>query len=237
VKISKTIAVYATGVATTLLAIAAGQAIGGMRNTSFDKITVHRIDVVEPDGTLRLAISDKAEFPGIIVRGKEYPHASRNDVAGMIFFNDEGTENGGLVFGGRSRDGHVDSGGHLSFDQYEQDQVVTLEQNEADGKRVAGLSIDDRPDAPLDFTNLSKLEAMPDGPGKTAQIEKLESAGAFGAPRLFIGKNQDKDARINLKDAQGRTRLVLNVTAGGAASIQFLGANGKVVRTIAAEGP
>src|SRR5882762_8854560 len=39
--------------------------------TSFDEITVHRINVVEPDGTLRMVISNHAELPGIIVRGKE----------------------------------------------------------------------------------------------------------------------------------------------------------------------
>jgi hypothetical protein len=32
---------------------------------SFDQITVHRVNVVEPDGTVRLVISDKAEFPGL----------------------------------------------------------------------------------------------------------------------------------------------------------------------------
>jgi hypothetical protein len=34
------------------------------RHPDFDQITVHRINVVEPDGTPRLIISDKAEFAG-----------------------------------------------------------------------------------------------------------------------------------------------------------------------------
>jgi hypothetical protein len=231
-KFHKTAAAYAAGVATTFIAIAAGQAIGAAHNTDFDTITVHRINVVEPDGTLRMTISNRAQFPGLIVKGKQMPHSDRNYAAGMLFFNDEGTENGGLIFGGKSKDGHVESGGHLSFDQYEQDQVVNLEQTEEDGKRVAGLSISDRPDAPMDFEGLSKLEAMPDGPEKQAQYEKLDKAGAFGEPRLFIGKNRDRESRVNLKDAQGHTRLVLSVTASGDAAIQFLDANGKVTRTL-----
>ncbi|HTW36316.1 MAG TPA: hypothetical protein VMD53_16970 [Rhizomicrobium sp.] len=225
---------YCAGIVTAFAAIATGQAIGDARKVAFDEIDVHRINVVEPDGTLRMTISNRAQFPGMIVKGKELPHASRNDVAGMIFFNDEGTENGGLVFGGRSANGHVSSGGHLSFDQYEQDQVVTLEQTEDDGHRVAGLTIDDRPDAPLDFARLSRLEEMPDGPAKTAEITQLSKEGQFGAQRLFIGKNPGKESVVRLKDAAGRTRLVLGVTAKGEATIRFLDEHGNIVRTVGA---
>jgi hypothetical protein len=228
----RVVAAYCAGIVTAFAAIATGSAIGEARKVAFDEIDVHRINIVEPDGTLRLAISDKAEFPGMIVKGKELPHATREDVAGMIFFNDEGTENGGLVFGGKKADGHVSSGGHLSFDQYEQDQVATLEQTEEDGQRVSGLSIDDRPDAAMDFAGLSALEEEKDSPAKTAKLEAMEKAGAFGAPRLFIGKRANKDALLNLKDAEGRTRLTLAVTASGEASIRFLDANGKTVKTI-----
>lgn len=42
--------------------------------TKFDTIDVQRINVREPDGTLRLAISNHALIPGLIYDGKEYPH-------------------------------------------------------------------------------------------------------------------------------------------------------------------
>jgi hypothetical protein len=61
------------------------------------KSNVQRINVVEPDGTLRLVLSNHSRLPGVIVRGKERPFARPQ--AGMLFYNDEGTENGGLVFG------------------------------------------------------------------------------------------------------------------------------------------
>jgi len=41
---------------------------------SFDELDVKRINLLEPDGTLRLVISNRANFPGLIVKGKEYPH-------------------------------------------------------------------------------------------------------------------------------------------------------------------
>jgi hypothetical protein len=51
---------------------------GSAPNASFDQITVHRINVVEPDGTMRMVLSDKAEFPGSYYMGKEYPRPDRH---------------------------------------------------------------------------------------------------------------------------------------------------------------
>src|ERR1043166_2241579 len=86
------------------------------KSENLDQITVHRINVVEPDGTLRMVISNHAQLPGIIVRGKEQSFARPQ--AGMLFYNDEGSENGGLIFGGRRNEKGevVDSGGSLSFE-------------------------------------------------------------------------------------------------------------------------
>lgn len=83
------------------------------RSETFDQITVHRINVVEPDGTLRMVISNRNKLPGIIVRGKEQPFARPQ--AGILFYNDEGSENGGLIFSGRKNEKGevVDSGGSL----------------------------------------------------------------------------------------------------------------------------
>ena len=96
------------------------------QKASFGTIDVQRINVVEPDGTLRMVISNKDRFPGAIVQGKEYPFDRHT--AGLLFFNDEGTENGGLIFGGqKSKDGTTLSYRHLSFDRYDQDQELNLE--------------------------------------------------------------------------------------------------------------
>jgi len=235
ITLSGVLVAYAVALSTLLAGMVAVRAVGSPTETTFDTIDVHRINLREPDGTVRLVISDKARFPGIIVRGKETPHASRRDSAGMLFFNDEGTENGGLIFGGVRTNGVARAFGHLSFDQYEQDQVINLEQSEAGGERRAGLSISDRPNKPLDYAALSRLEAAPEGPAKDARIGRLEAAGEFGHPRLFIGKSNN-NSELSLRDGQGRKRLVLRVTDTGEATIQFLDQAGKVVRTITPPG-
>jgi hypothetical protein len=82
----------------------AGTVLSGFADKSkvvrFEELDVQRLNLVEPDGTLRMVISDKARFPGAIIRGKEHAH-TRPD-AGLLFFNDEGTEDGGLIFSGHA---------------------------------------------------------------------------------------------------------------------------------------
>ena len=99
---------------------------GESKTGEFDRIRVHRIDVTEPDGTPRLIIADRAEYPGSFYHGREIERPDRRDSAGMLFINDEGTEDGGLIYGGATSDGKRQSFSHLSFDQYEQDQTVVV---------------------------------------------------------------------------------------------------------------
>src|SRR5919106_1476984 len=60
----------------------------------FTEIDVERINIVEPDGKLRMVISNRPRSIGPIYKGKPfgYPGGTR---PGIIFFNDEETENGG----------------------------------------------------------------------------------------------------------------------------------------------
>ncbi len=79
-----------------------------------------------------------------LVKGKEYPYDRHT--AGMIFYNDEGTENGGLIFGGeKDENGQVESYGHLSFDKYMGDQLMTLESSEQEGQTNSELDFIDEP--------------------------------------------------------------------------------------------
>src|ERR1700691_6126404 len=120
------------------------------RNQSFDVLTVHRINFVEPDGTPRLIISNRESFPGAYMRGKEYPRPDRREAAGMIFINDEGSEMGGLIFGGlKMKDGTIQNHGHLSFDQYEQDQIFAVDSGREDQDKFSAIRIGERGDYPI----------------------------------------------------------------------------------------
>ena len=64
----------------------------------------------------------------------------------MIFYNDEGSENGGLIFGGRRNEKGevVDSGGSLSFDKYGGNQIGQVAGVNDKNDRFAGLGVSDR---------------------------------------------------------------------------------------------
>jgi hypothetical protein len=212
-----------------------GGAIAGQAPApqSFTEIDVQRINVREPDGTLRMVISNTARTPGIFIRGVERPHPSGRRTAGMIFMNDEGTENGGLTFSGRRLpDGTAVGGGHLSFDQHEQDQVIQLTQNEQGGRRWAAMVVNDRPDAPLDFDLARRITAMPEGPERAAEIQRVMAEGTFGRQRVWIGKTRDRESAMLLSDEMGRPRIRMRVAPDGASAIDFLGEDGSVVRSL-----
>jgi hypothetical protein len=231
IKASRLLLAYSAVVMTAVAGLSVTHAVGQQKVTAFDTIEVQRLNVREADGTLRMAISNKALFPGIIIKGKEYPHATRQNAAGMIMFDDEGTEDGGLIFGGlKGADGKVSSFGHLSFDQYMQDQVVNLEQGEEDGHRLAGLYFNDMPDAPMDMERFARIDAM-NAADKQAEIAKLRAEGLVGRRRMMIGKEADT-ALLVLRDAAGKARIVMKVAPEGAASIDFMDQDGKTVRTV-----
>ena len=196
---------------------------------SFDEITVHRINVVEPDGTLRMVISNKSVFPGIIIKGKETPHPGRQ-TAGMLFFNDEGTENGGLIFGGeKDKQGNASSYGHLSFDRYEQDQVFSIDAEEDGSKRSSELRIIDQPDHPItqDLAEVARIGKLPKDQQQGAW-KKYQATTPHSEPRILLGRADDHSVALRLKDVEGHDRIVIRVAPDGTPALQFLDASGKV---------
>jgi hypothetical protein len=170
---------------------------------TFDQIQVQQIRIVEPDGTLRMVISNSKKLPGVIVHGKEVEQVDRPQ-AGMLFYNDEASENGGLIFSGseNTKGEVVNSGVSLSFDRYGGKQEVNLiGVNDKDNK-FAGLSISDsRP-----------------GERKTPD-------------RIWVGRNDDGSSEMAIMDTTGRKRIVLKVLENGQSSLNFLDEKGNVLNS------
>jgi hypothetical protein len=143
-KISERVLLIYSTLASTALLITFLAGAASPKQNKFDEIQVHRIDVIEPDGTLRMVISNRARLPGVIEKGKEHPPSDRPQ-AGVLFYNDEGSETGGLIFGGhKNSDGQViDCCGGLSFDRYGANQFVQLAGVDDATDRFAGLAVSD----------------------------------------------------------------------------------------------
>jgi hypothetical protein len=195
----------------------------------FDEIDVARINIVEKDGTLKMVISNKDRAPDAIIDGKSYPRNGGNS-PGIIFFNDKGDECGGLVFSGDDRDGKNRAGSALLFDQLNNDQTVGIMYNESGGRRGAGFNVWDRPDTHISklMEKIDALKAMKDGPEKTEAFRRARESGEFGAQRVFVGKDADKNASVVLFDAKGKPRIRMTVDAAGFGRLEFLDEAGKV---------
>ncbi|HEX4807529.1 MAG TPA: hypothetical protein VH325_01285 [Bryobacteraceae bacterium] len=143
------LAIY-SGLLTVSLVVVILYGAAKLNNPSFGIITARRINIVEPDGTVRLTISNRADFPGAWNRGKEYPRPDRRDAAGMLFMSEEGTEQGGLIWGATQLpDGSIQNHGHLSFDQYEENQIFAVDAGQEREEKFSRITITDQGNYPI----------------------------------------------------------------------------------------
>jgi hypothetical protein len=196
----------------------------------FGEIDVERINVVEKDGRKRLVIANAERQAVTVIDGKEILPARQRD-AGLIFFNDEGDEDGGMTWSGRTTNGVARANAGLSFDQYKQDETVTLRYSQTGTDRQAGLTVADRPEASLGVA--VRLNDAKTDEERAKVRQELVDSGALGSrPRMFAGKDQSGAAKLALSDGAGKARLLLSVDRDGSAKIEFLGSDGKVTKSI-----
>ena len=202
--------------------------------TRFTEIDVERINVLEPDGKYRMVISNRPRSIGPIYKGKPFGYGGGGR-PGIIFFNDEGTENGGLTFTGKQNtDGTVQASTHMSFDQFNQDQVLNLDYAEGRGQRQVAITMLDRlPTDIYDFVQRrDSINKIGDSTARSAALRALvapRNGVPFQAQRVFLGRNPQKVAALILSDPNGRPRLRIAVDSTGVPSLEFLDEGGRVV--------
>jgi hypothetical protein len=149
--------------------------------------------------------------------------------------NDEGTEDGGFIWGGLSRYGHPTGFTHLSFDQHELDQTLSLESSLQGGPKFTGIHMSDEPDyaitpqMPDDYT---RVKAMPSGPTRASAFNVLAKKYPPAQLRLALDRSPDNSVGLTLRDIAGHPRLKVVVTADGSPQIEFLSTQGQVVRIL-----
>ena len=221
----------ASFIAAAFLALAA---FAQSQTQRIEELTVQRLNVVDANGTLRFVLSNKDRMhPGVmdgVTINRPRP------VAGMLFFNDEGDEVGGLTYTGTDDNGRRANAG-LMFDQLKQDQTIGITYSEsANGQRQAGLQVWDRSEQPLSdlIRALNAANALPEGAERDAAVKAVRAKAPAGPMRVFVGKTPDRASQVGLADANGKPRLVLKVEADGTASIDFLDADGKSIQRLPA---
>lgn len=172
-------------------------------SAAFDTLTVQRINVVDANGKPRLVIANSAHFPDVEIRGKVYQR-SIHDSAGLVYYDVNGQETGGLVL---TKLG-TDDVANQTFDYTYQmtDGIRMIKRESADGAHwQAGFEIFDR---------------RPYKPG--------EADSSQGVQRVAL-VDEDHNAQLVISDVHGKPRIRIGVDATGEPAITMLSADGKEV--------
>lgn len=200
-----------------------------------DSLDVKRINILNDSGYPALVIAGKGRLPGPTFEGKEYPQelsGGRTESAGMIFFNERGDEVGGLTFGGDVTEGGYQAGGHFSFDQFRQDQVLAIQYGDDGTSRRSGISIWDRSTEISigEILDLVDARLTAEGAVRDSLDEALQALAEqdLGTHRIFLG-SQDRTAVLRLEDTEGRTRIRIAVDSLDVPRLELLDEDGNVV--------
>ena len=220
--------IYA-GVMTILCGVFLLSAFAVSKNAKFDEIDVKRINVKDDDGKLRMVIANKdRQHPGM-VDGKLLDR--KRNSAGMIFFDEQGTEIGGLIFETLKTGENYKS---FTFDRTRGDQTIALQHLENKDGYWAGLVFaDDNIDITTKNAKIEEIKKLPDVDARKAAYQEMRDKGELTVvPRLALGKGRDKSALFTMSDAKGKPRINMSVAADGNPKLEFLDEMGKVIYSL-----
>ncbi len=182
-------------------------------------LEAERINIREGNGILKAALSNAAGF-------NEGQHAEMGTAkfSGLMFYNQEGQEEGGLVYSGKEIPDGQDADVTLTMDQFRQDQNVYLhheEHKDAQSRRIEdGLSINSRPDwtsIKEEYSIYGQLDQLSPEQQDDLRLKSLQ-AGKISSRRLFFGVQRGvknnipyDDTGIFIKNRWGRTAIKLYV--------------------------
>lgn len=201
----------------------------------FDEISVERINIIEKDGTLRMVIANKKLLPPAVLNGKPLSQRPSPDRGpGMLFYNEEGDEVGGYLWGS-GKDGNY---GHISMDQYKQDQVIRMKYSEQidEGERLtsAGIVVQGQP-MNINSDGIAKfydsIAVITDKELRRKLIKEFRSK-LDAHNSLFVGKSQSNAYGLFLADKNNKERLNLYIDKNGSPKMEFLDSAGKIIYSL-----
>lgn len=173
------------------------------------ELDVEKINIVDKEGNLRMTLFNSDRIPDPIIDGKTLTRSGIIPGSGMLFYNHDGDECGGLVFGSRTYTseefdgkyaGKTESMASLTFDGYKGDQVIqTYFHENTLGDRMYGNVLYDRPS---------------------------------GVTRARMDRSQDGSVGVKLADSKGQERIRLVIDANDVPVLEFLNEKGEVVYSL-----
>ena len=176
-----------------------------IENPDHDRISARRVDIVDNNGVIRMTLAGEA--PAAILDGIAYRRGV--DMAGLIIYDEAGSERGG--FGVADVEG---GSAALALDHPALDAI---------GWRVS-------PDGSVRFA-INQAPPLLREPGLGDRLVP----GVRTATRVSLTVAADGTPAVALADQNDRPRVRMTVTPEGFGAIEFLNAEGEVVRLLAPE--
>jgi hypothetical protein len=216
----------------------------------FEEIDVERINIIEADGTLKMAIHNSER----ITKGKgKVKRSGEGTISGMLFYNQEGYEAGGLVFDGKEVNGVRNAGVSLTMDGYRQDQTIALQHYEEKDSLTSlyrdGLRINSRPDRAdvreeYRFYRLKYPDKFGDENAPKLSKEKLDSIemslarqNKVSTQRIYLGSKRGNlgdgwfdESGLYIKNKYGKDMIRLYVDEKNTPKFEVLDSMGQTVR-------
>lgn len=180
------------------------------------ELNVEKLNICEADGTIKLSLFNSNNIPPLLIDGEDLLPGHRQDdgISGLMFYNTEGDECGGLIYGSNiDENGKVSMGMSLTFDQYKQDQVLQLLLAQEGEHRQYGINIFDRPEnhikESLEYLKKYNVEENPEL--KQEYLKKLQENNQ---KRMFFGKDFDGEPKVIMYDKEGKEKIKISLEEG-----------------------
>jgi hypothetical protein len=184
-------------------------------NQKFGTIDVERINIVEADGTVKMIITNVAQFPnGETIINDVAVNKNRTKRSGMLYFNEDGLECGGLIYDGAKNENGHSSGLSLTYDRYDGDQVmqlITTDEARGDERRVSSaLRFSDRTaNVSIEETGkiMAEIESIKDKKLRRQKYREYSDQGLIGGtPRILLGKTSGQNNGLFLFGNDGKRK-------------------------------
>jgi hypothetical protein len=212
-------------------------------NQKFGTIDVERINIVEADGTVKMIITNVEQFPngenGETIINDLPINKSRKKRSGMLYFNEDGLECGGLIYDGAKNEKGHSSGLSLTYDRYDGDQVMQLKTTDTeigDKRNVSSaLMFSDRTaNASREETDkiFAEIDSIKDKKLRRQKRKEYYAQGLIGGtPRLMLGKTRGKKNGLFLFGNNGKSKAQFYVDKDNNVKLEVYDDQGNVTNS------
>ncbi len=192
--ISKTLKIFLTALILSNIVLMACVVYFFLNNKQ--SLTAERIDIKDRSGNNRVVIANTDNIPQPIIKGKTYKRAYAP--AGMIFYDKNGDERGGLAI----TDNEETNLNALAFDYQNADAIGILAQdNKHDNYFRAGLLINDKDLSGKPGHNINRINLLTEN-GNASLVMKDNNE----IPRIILKVDSLGNPSIEMLDDKGKVK-------------------------------